>query len=207
MCAASLFEGAVAHSDVEMVDLLVSRNIQTILPTQDDTQEAAVSEPRMLTHDAHPAHPIVSRLRQTCSAEFNNGVCSFALADKVCPRKLLRCLVQHSQQLSVPCTAQARAEIVEVVKEQNAHNLFSLIAWILLLVSACMCCRVCVSCFRRCCCASSYETVPVDDAAMPSAPPSEEAELEMALVLSAAEAKGAKVVDGIPVIATAHDQV
>merc|ERR1712010_61235 len=150
--------------------------------------------------------------RQACASDFQEGVCSFALADRVCPRKLLHCLVANRKQLSSTCAMQAQTEIIRVV-EHDQHDPIreacSIFAWVLILLTLIMCCTCCCKLILKCCCAicgkrshTQVETVVGENVTKPTAPlDSEDAELEMALMMSAMAAgvpTHGKVVDGIP---------
>lgn len=157
-------------------------------------------------------HPIVEHLREACATEFGSGTCSFAVEKKkVCPRKLLHCLVQHRKELGDQCTFQARTEITRITRNDHSpmHMAISMLAWVLILLALFACCRCCMRCIFMCCNRSVPQVGVETDVIVnlqPSAPVmSEDEELEMVLMLSAAEAKGDKIVDGIPV--HAHDQV
>merc|ERR1719331_1245112 len=93
-CARELMREAMVHEDVDLLHKLAART-NSIL---DGEAEASEPEPEPTPpgphsghhkHDEH-VHPIVSHLRQTCNQEFEHGICGFALANRVCPRKLLK---------------------------------------------------------------------------------------------------------------------
>merc|ERR1712159_488476 len=98
---------------------------------------------------------------------------------------------------------QTRSEITRIVEADRQNwkrEVCSILAWILIMASCFMCCTCCVKALCRCCGPTErvvIEPVIVEGSAEPSAPvDTEDAELEMALMLSAAETK---VVHGIPV--------
>jgi hypothetical protein len=212
-CKLEIFRGAIAHGDIEMLHLL-----STKVPTAPEAPEEVAEpedEPEQPTDaptSSRPVHPIVARLRESCAVEFSNGMCPFVTKSRVCPRKLLKCLVENRDTLSPVCTAQTREELTAIVNTDHkwwVRQLCSLFAWILLILAMCMCCK-CVAGLISRCCGTRSEPVLVEAVVLPSAPLSpEDEELEMVLKLSAAECTSKtnnKVVDGIPVV-SAHDQV
>eukprot|EP00658_Telonema_sp_P-2_P037686 TRINITY_DN270_c0_g1_i8.p1 TRINITY_DN270_c0_g1~~TRINITY_DN270_c0_g1_i8.p1 ORF type:complete len:301 (+),score=76.08 TRINITY_DN270_c0_g1_i8:186-1088(+) len=202
-CKTDIFRGALSHDDMEVLHLLSTK--------ADLPQEVphAVASPHR-EHHKHGLSPIVTRLRQSCSTEFSSGICDFAVGPRVCPRKLLHCLVANQKQLSQSCFKQTRTEVVKVVEADQENSAIrigcSIVAWIVMFVTIFLLCSCCMKLVRWCCCSSRVAVVEttVEGVVSPSAPRDEDAELEMALVLSAAEAKA--VAKGIPVL-SAHEQV
>merc|ERR1712216_1033104 len=149
-------------------------------------------------HD-QSVHPIVKSLRGTCDREFNNGICGFALAEPVCPKKLLRCLVQNKERLTMPCMVNTRQQVMLVAEAQNqpVRQACAALAWILMMVAlsfCCMCiCRTVAKMCGFCCdpCAVHDEALLEEQYILAaSTEVSEEAELQMALILSKAQAEG-----------------
>merc|ERR1712153_154819 len=136
------------------------------------------------------------------TADFQKGICEFALAKRVCPK----------QELSQPCVQTTRKEIMMVIERENdpvrmACNILASVLFMMAIFFLVVCCCKAIG---RCCACFFSSTVVAACAPSPSSleeqymlagsnqPVSSEAqELEMALMLSAAEA--GKV--------TAHDQV
>jgi len=214
-CEDELIQGAMAHDDIDVLTLMANREIRDILTPADEpiVKEYPMTEMSMAHHgrDAQ-VHPIVTTLRKTCTADFQKGICEFALAKRVCPKQLLSCLAKHKQELSQPCVQTTRKEIMMVIERENdpvrmACNILASVLFMMAIFFLVVCCCKAIG---RCCACFFSSTVVAACAPSPSSleeqymlagsnqPVSSEAqELEMALMLSAAEA--GKV--------TAHDQV
>lgn len=209
-CENDLIQGAMAHDDIDVLTLMANREIRDISTTAEDPVVKEYPMDEMTTaHHGHDAkvHPIVTNLRKTCTADFQKGICEFALAKRVCPKKLLSCLATHKDELSQPCVHTTRKEIMMVIERENdpvrmACNILASVLFMMAIFFLVVCCCKAIG---RCCACLFSSTVVASDAleeqymlAGSDQPVSSEAqELELALMLSAAEA--GKV--------TAHDQV
>jgi len=201
-CQQELMQAAMEHSDIEVLNLLVTRDLVGLQAPKQAPQEA----PAMNEHtEDQSVQPIVKSLRETCDREFKSGICSFALDERVSPKNLLRCLVERKDYLSVPCMVNTRQQVMMLVEAQDPiRQACAALAWILLLASLFFCCMCICSTLARCC-GFCCDPMAADEALLEeqyilaaSTELSEEAELQMAMLLSKAEAEGK---------ATALDQV
>jgi|ERR1711865_555136 len=209
-CENELIQGAMVHDDIDVLTLMANREIRDILAPAEEpfVKEYPMGE-MTIAHHGHDAnvHPIVMNLRKTCTADFQKGICEFALATRVCPKKLLSCLAEHKNQLSQPCVQTTRKEIMMVIERENdpVRMACNIIASVLFMMAIFMLVVCCCKAIARCCACCFASTVVASDAleeqymlaGSTQAVSSEAQELELALMLSAAEA--GKV--------TAHEQV
>jgi len=207
-CKHELVKEGLIHGDIELLHLLTTNAEEH--PTQPLRQvEQEVHSPPVHQAPAKSGHvhPIVEHLRQTCATEFQGGVCSFALANRVCPKKLLHCLVNHRNQLSKPCAMQTRAEIVHIAEQHQGHFPPSchFFVWLLMMLATCMCFTCCIKGLYRCCCAPTTVNVTVEPVVAVDTATEEDSQLEMALMISAADA-GVPPSKGVPIV-TSHDQI
>merc|ERR1711879_279347 len=200
------------HGDLEVIEMLTIGRHTNI----DDVASPASKDTHVVEHPEHHnhVHPLVATLRDSCAAEFERGVCGFALAERVCPRKLLNCLVTNRNTLGPRCLDMTRQQLTTIAQSHDyTRMLCSIFTWFITLLAVMLLCSCCCKAIARCCRVQATDPGPLHkqysevtviktpaSAAAASAPVDvEEAELEMALVLSAAEAgMSTTVVDGIP---------
>merc|ERR1712196_699599 len=168
--------------DMELLHVLSTRSKTLPSGEVEDSEPHPTPPGPHANHHKHDkrVHPIVEHLRNTCNDEFQQGICGFALANRVCPRKLLKCLVANRDKLSEPCKMQTQVEVVRVVEAENndpVMQFLGLCTWLLMLLACVMCCSWCCKALCRCCCGSAGVDSELVEA--------EDAQLEMALVISA----------------------
>jgi hypothetical protein len=197
-CQRDLVQGAMAHDDIDVLTLLANRELTSLV--EPPVQEDHPMDEMTMKHHGHDAavHPIVANLRLTCTTDFQKGVCDFALAKRVCPKRLLGCLAKHKKQLSPACGQSTRREILLAIERENdplamACNILASVLFMLIIMFMIVCCcKALARCCAYCCTSTLVASDALEEQYMLAAAAkpmtSEEQELEMALMLSAAEA-------------------